>query len=631
MPDDTNCRRQLVATTKPGPTASACRSPNGGRPRPSVTGPKDTEPLGKLDAVLDLLDSADPEDLEPLLEDMAPQLLTANGLSLRPLLPGLQRLDPDGRPWVLLLLSGALHASDPGDPNGRVQAERALAGFRQSGNTQGEGYALYLLGNEAAVRGELAVATRLWNMGRERLCAKSEAYAHALCNSSLGAYEVGDLRHAIDLAEQGLALSEAGGLPRPAGVASVYLAAYHLWTGDFTRAEAATELARRRFLSLADPAERFGYEWPIGRAIAGVLAALRGERATAERLFTEAFAAADQLDADWVRAIVRVFRAEHSALWAPDRSLADARFARQILDVQQERFWNGVAGIATGVALSHRDNHLAAVHAYERVLVDGRLIPLEAARCSVLLAEALLRTGDRGRAIDLLERSADTLERAGAGYWAARACASLASADTSSSVRHWQRAIGLVGQDKASELLLRGSATLRVHMLGRPRVLVGTEERGFPTRQARAVVFALAAAGRDGLAAETLQSWIWPDVDRAVGARRLKTALWQARRTLGPTAGRLLRRGANVHLKLVPGECDLVDAVEDAGDLLRQPAPPAAALMKVAIQLSRPVMGGEEYADWATDLQSRVDTLRSLLEQAAAQAFGTRHHPPARG
>lgn len=554
-------------------------------------------------------------ELPGLIRDHAPALLSSNGSLLRPLLPRLRTLNGESDPWVLLVTGFARHDADFADREATDMVEEALKLFRHSEDGRGEGFALYTLGNQAVGRGDLTLAAELWNAGRALLGPESAAYAHALCNSSLGAYSLGDLHTALAIAEHGLAVSIDGGLHRSSGTASVYIAAFNLWTGDFARVETAVDLARQSFQEVADPAER--YEWPVGLALLGVLAALRGDAISADESFQEALKAAEVVDAGWVQAMVYVLRAEHTSGWHPHRSLADAQLARDILDAHNEVWWTGEARIATAVALTECESDRAAVHVFEEALASGTLIPLEEARCSLLLGETLLRTGEVGRAAELVTGAQASLEASGAFFWAARACIAAARLDTSSSVRHWQRARGLAGPDVAFERLFLGSAPFRVQMLGPPRILVDGDEISFPSRHARLVVLALAAAGSSGLSAETLHTWLWPDADRITGGRRLKTAVWQARRALGPAAGRLRRSGARLTLSLTAGECDLTDAIADAESILASGSASPQALAEASLKLSRAITGGEDFSEWVTDLQDRVDALRYRLALAS--------------
>ena len=545
------------------------------------------------------------------MREWAPTLLSSNGGLLRPLVPLLRSLEAGGDPWALLVSGFARHDADFADAGAPALVERSLELFRSSGDPRGEGFALYTLGNQKIGSGEVAAATSLWEAGRALLGPESSAYAHALVNSSLGAYAAGDLRTALALAEQGLASSVAGGAFRAAGAAGVYIGAFSLWTGDFARVTSAIDLARASFAQVVDPAER--YEWPIGPAVCGVLASLRGDRGRAEACFTEALVAADLVDAPWVRAMVLVLRAEHMSAWAAQRSLADARRAREILDAQQDQWWLGESRVATGVALAGSGNDSAAAHVLDAVLADGVLIPLQQARCTLLLGEARLRLGAPAVAWPLVLSARDALLAAGADYWAARACAVAAQLDSSARVRHWERAHGLAHPDPAFERLFLGSVAFTVRMLGPPRVVVGDVEVSFPSRHARLAVLALAAAGPSGLAAETLHTWLWPEAARDVGARRLKTALWQVRRALGPAAGRLRRTGARVTLLMRPGECDLADAVAAAEALLASSSPSRVAVLDAAHRLADRIAGGEEHDEWIADLQHRVDALRFRL------------------
>ncbi|HET8684854.1 MAG TPA: hypothetical protein VFM54_23730 [Micromonosporaceae bacterium] len=564
---------------------------------------------------LDLLARCADADLPRLVTQAAPALLSGNGTRLRPLLPRLRAVSTSGRPWVGLVLALAQHDADPAGTGASALAERSRAAFARRGDRRGEGLALYTAGNIAFGHGDIDDAVQMWAAGRALLGTESAAYAQALAKSSLGAYTSGNLRAALATAEEAVAVSVEGGLPRAEGMARVFVATICVWTGDFARAAASVARAREALLTVP-PADRF--ELPMVDALDGVMAALRGDPPEAERFFAAGLKAADEVGAGSVEALVRVLRAHHCASWAAQRSLADARAARSVLRQRGDRWWSGGAQVATGTALAAGGDHAAAAATFERALSGDELFPLQRAYCRLLLGEQLLALSDHTRAVDALTQAKDRLERAGARFWAARACTVLAVADRSVGARHWARARELAGGDLAAERLFLGTHRFEVTLLGRPDVRVDGVSLHFPTRHARLVVFALAAAGARGLSSEVLQSWLWPEAERAVGSRRLRTALWQTRRVLGPAGGRLRRDGGRVLLSTGAGECDLADALAGAEGLLRQPEPPSHAVADVLARLAQPVLGGEEYGDWVSDLQDRVDGLRARLEVASA-------------
>ncbi len=567
-----------------------------------------------MGAVLDDIDGLSDGELLDVLDARAPALLYAGGAPLRPLAGRLAALPSRPRPWAHLVVARALHDADAADRRAPALAEEALAAFRTAGDPQGEGFALCTLASWALARGDLERGADLMARGEALLGDEPRVRGVTLVNRSLGAYARGNLRLAQRLASEGAAESARAGMLRAEATAHLFLGFFSLWTGEFARVQDAVRRAEAAFSAI--PADGDRSEWPLLGAVAGPLAALRGDRDGAARAFADGLAAADLVDAPWLRAIVLVARAEYSAPHELQRSLADARWAVAQLRERGDSWWSVQAAVAEGVALGAAGDHDAAVTAIQRAAEGAFVPPVEAARYDLLLGEQLAAGGHPDRAIPLLFDAEDRLTRLGARFWAARAAVALAGIETSASVRHWERARELAGRDAADDRLFRGGEEVRVRILGRPGVFVGHHEVRFPTRHARLAVLALATAGADGLAAETLQTWLWPEADRDTGARRLKTALWQARRALGPASGRLHRRGQRLLLDLGPGECDLTEAVAVAEDLLTAPAPAAHEVRRARLRLGQRVLGGEDHDEWVLELQDRVDALDARLATA---------------
>ena len=87
---------------------------------------------------------------------------------------------------------------------------------------------------------------------------------------------------------------------------------------------------------------------------------------------------------------------------------------------------------------------------------------------------------------------------------------------------------------------------IRIDPSAQPPVWRGADPILFATRHAEFVVILLAAAGDDGVDTGWLTELLWPGAlpDRA--RRRLRTVLWQARRSLGPDGARIVRQSGRL-------------------------------------------------------------------------------------
>jgi hypothetical protein len=91
---------------------------------------------------------------------------------------------------------------------------------------------------------------------------------------------------------------------------------------------------------------------------------------------------------------------------------------------------------------------------------------------------------------------------------------------------------------------------LRVTLAGEGSVAIGGDSVRFATRHAELLLYLLVLAGDDGLPRDDLIMALWPHVDPADGRPRLRTALWQIRRSLGVHAWRLERERGVVRILL---------------------------------------------------------------------------------
>ncbi len=87
---------------------------------------------------------------------------------------------------------------------------------------------------------------------------------------------------------------------------------------------------------------------------------------------------------------------------------------------------------------------------------------------------------------------------------------------------------------------------IRIDPSAQPPVWRGGDAVEFATRHAELVVIVLAAAGDEGVDVAWLIELLWPGAAPDRGRRRLRTVLWQARRSLGPDGARIVRRSGRL-------------------------------------------------------------------------------------
>ena len=91
---------------------------------------------------------------------------------------------------------------------------------------------------------------------------------------------------------------------------------------------------------------------------------------------------------------------------------------------------------------------------------------------------------------------------------------------------------------------------LRISVSGSGSVTIGGQQVGFATRHAELILYLLVLAGDGGLPRDEVISALWPEVTPVEGRPRLRTALWQIRRSLGVHAWRLERERGVVRFSL---------------------------------------------------------------------------------
>lgn len=505
------------------------------------------------------------ETLLQALDRIAPSLLAGGrpDFKLASYLDSLLSLNLRGYPWTRLLLGVALGDIDWNSDQARALVESADRSFLRSGDVKGQGIAALARGNAALGVGNLREAVRWWGQARELLRGEAPLEEMNLAHLSLGAYEAGSLSTALGLAEEALALARLRGHRRAEGLALAYLGFFSLNNGDFPRSETALLTGVDIFEEIPAIEDRF--EQPLCHMALGALYALRGQDEWATGHFERAVALAESAKIPWYVALARAVRAEMLAHVNPRGALADARKSREVLVSMGEAWFVTWALRAAGVAARECGDLIASEKTLSAAL-DSRLNPIERGRTLLALGETLLLTPDPQRALPPLREARNLFSSLGMRYWLVRTLLRIAEADHARA-RVWRsRAKDLADNEIAYRRLF--VRDLRVDVLGACGVFVGGQRISFQTARAELLVYALALAGERGLHSEELAERLWPGGPPERMGSRLRTTLWEARKSLGPESWRLQRTGESLSLDLEGASFDLTLARDSARQLL---------------------------------------------------------------
>ncbi|PRY37514.1 helix-turn-helix domain-containing protein [Umezawaea tangerina] len=297
--------------------------------------------------------------------------------------------------------------------------------------------------------------TRLEELRRRTLTAEPELPQRlALVMSLCRCYrELGDLSHAIEVAEGTVAEIEA--LDLPPTTASVELLStligIYAERGDLNR---AGYLASRA----VDQAQLISDRKALGAAYwnASVVLHRQGRSGEALSLITKAVAIYSEGDDE--RALARIRNAYAAVLLQSDPDDAQTATARSLLEqsvsvLTELGSTTDVAHAETALARANvmlGDSEDAVLHAERALEVLGTEHRLESARAHLVLAAAHLRRGDRERAQAACERAALLLEASEATRQAAFAWSELAevleeNGESERAVRAYRESMRLMG------------------------------------------------------------------------------------------------------------------------------------------------------------------------------------------
>lgn len=511
--------------------------------------------------------------LNRVARDAAPESFEAS-LTFEPFYQRLLDLNYQDNEWAALLVASAV--PEVSNPSVQAGAERLLdEAWRMllaKESSAGQGFAYFVRGKRALYKGRLDEAAAFYRLARELLRDKSPVEEMNTAYLAFEAFQLGDLRGCQKVAEEALELAKLRGNKRAQAFARLLLAFFALYEGSFAQAEAELALADAKFEEITDPAARS--EHPLVQTALGALHAFRGNWPESERYFAKALALTETTTlTKRYAAVTLAVRAELTAVIHPQRAAQDADEARAFWPQGVGGIWLAWALRAGGVAARLRLDYAMSLALLQKAY-DTCSNPFERGRSLLEKGRTLIASAkdvaapqpasSLADAVDPLLEAADIFRSSNAQFWLTQTFLALAEAD-SQSFAWWQgkaRTTALTDRayarlfESEDQTFLSPEGQLRIRLHGEPGVFVGGASVRFPTKQAELLVYALAIAGPEGDDRETLTAKLWPTADVKQASQKLRTALWQAKISLGPEVWRLERKGDRLSLSLEGAHVD---------------------------------------------------------------------------
>jgi hypothetical protein len=243
-------------------------------------------------------------------------------------------------------------------------------------------------------------------------------------------------------------------------------------------------------------------------------------------------------------------RAEVCVDVAPEERLRQAWAATALLGGEVP-WWRRIAVRAVAVTAAAAGDREASDGALESLLAE-ELDGYERGRALLVLAANRLQF-EGEPALEVLSEANDALASCDARYWACVAALAAADADPEHAGEWRDKAIALSTGDPAFVRLLRTDHQLEVRSAS--GVLAGVsggtyldgEPVTFLTRHAELTLYLLILADREGLAASALASRLWPEAPARRHRPRLRTCIWQIRKSLGDEHWRVRRTPSHIY------------------------------------------------------------------------------------
>jgi hypothetical protein len=479
------------------------------------------------------------------LDARAPELMAQGVEELEPHLEELLVLDLRGRPRVRLLVALLLGRRWPDDPRADELVRAAWRSFQRGHDHEGLALAAYVQGCLAEARGNMVGAAEWWARSREGGDDNVPLQEGGLVDRGLAAWNRSDISTARRFGQQGveLARSRSNLSDEARGITLLAILASH--EGDF---EGADRLAADG-LDGADPHDNASRA--VLQCVRAVVASYRAERDDMERWFDGAVSTAATADPPTpaFHGVALALQAEMCTDHPAEERLRQAWAATAMLSGELP-WWRRIAVRSVAVTAAAAGDREASDGALDTLLaeeVDG----YERGR-ALLVRAATRRQFDGAPSFDVLSQAYEDLVECDARFWAARAALAAADADPEHEGLWRDRAVALSTGDAAFVRLLRTDHQLEIRSgAGRlAGVSGGTYLDGDPvaflTRHAELALYLLLLAGREGLSAAELASRLWPEAPARRHRPRLRTCLWQVRKSLGEEHWRVRRTPSQI-------------------------------------------------------------------------------------
>jgi hypothetical protein len=480
------------------------------------------------------------------LEARAPELMTQGLDQLQGHLDELLELDLRGRPRVRLLVALLLVNRRADDPRADELVRAAWRSFQRGHDNDGLALAAYVQGCLAESRGNLVSAAEWWARSRQGGDERLPLSEGGLVDHGLEAWNRSDIPTARRFGEEGVELARARANPSDEARGVTLLAILASHEGDF---EGADRLAADG-LAAADPDDPSSAS--VLYCVRAVVANYWGHTAERKQWFAEAVTALENATPPKpaFHGVSLALQAEMGDEQPADERLRQAWAAAALLSGEVP-WWRRIAVRAVAVTAAAAGDREASEGALDSLLaeeVDG----YERGR-ALLVRAANRRTFDDDPALDTLTEAYEALLSADARFWAACAALQAAEADPDNGGEWRDKAIALSTGDPAFIRLLRTDHQLEIRSGAGALapvsggVYLDGEPVSFLTRHAELSLYLLILAGRDGLAATSLAGRLWPEAPARRHRPRLRTCLWQIRKSLGDEHWRVRRTATHIY------------------------------------------------------------------------------------
>lgn len=388
--------------------------------------------------------------------------------------------------------------------------------------------------------------------------------------------------------------------------------------GEVVAGEEAIRRGEQLFATLPDDDTTQFARTVLSLAVGG-FAVLFGRLDEGDAHFADAIERAGRSGHRGLLGAARMIRAEHTWFFDPRRAHDDARASSDLLaeaGVELDR--RRSRRLLATISLAAGEPEAAIVQADETLRAAGAS-PIERARAKIVRGKALGFLDRSAEGIVLVREGTDELRGLDVALWELEGLRALLDLDpdpdrSRAVVERARELLRPAPPVVVDNLLWARLPALEIRLLGDQAISIEGVPVEPSTGKPAELLFVLVVAGDAGLTVEAIADALWPGKDHERQASSVSTALWEARRLLGPAAWRLRRTGDHVRLELEGARVDLVTAEETARAAATGaigPDDPRAARARAL--LDEQLLPAWPYEDWHATGERRVAAARRIL------------------